>query len=607
MSRTLQASWEAPTLPPWRASVLLTAGLLVWELCLWWFLTGEFGAEPVALALQLARDAAFLFPLCVAAVGGVRILVRRRVHAPATVETAALLSLLFLLMLLPVAAVRGVLQRPAEPPPPNGPTEGTVSAASRAESIDGRFLCAAVGPDAATTAAEPTDTSLLATAWAGARDALLLQVPVLPLALLLVRRRRWPRALRPALAVLALLAFLGAERFGKYRAKPGTPSPEALTQLCRPGAPVRTYALAAVTADLRLNALGDHVPQAPLYALEEELPTLLERARKGEPLPPLVLRANLGECLVLHVTNRQATGTTAPRLDGLRAYLWGSGQAGFIPGTTLSPGQRLTYVLPLPESPSAEGTYLLQDAAEEGVLGTRGRFGALVLEPAGAVYRNASTGEPLPHGAGWEALIDVPSGESFRELVLLYHSMGTPKTADVRAANGALLPVLDEMAGLFRPGAFGINYRSEPRFERAEYFPEESETLPLFAAREPVALLRSYVGERVKLRLVHAGNPEFHIHHLHEWDERWAAQEKPSRAAPPEELWLLGPGLSATVLAGEPSGFPRRAGDYLLHCHVPNHTLGGERLTWRVFDARQPDLAPLPGAALSVSLEERRD
>ena len=50
-----------------------------------------------------------------------------------------------------------------------------------------------------------------------------------------------------------------------------------------------------------------------------------------------------------------------------------------------------------------------------------------------------------------------------------------------------------------------------------------------------------------------------------------------------------------TLTTEGPGSVPASAGDFLVHCHVPNHAAGGERLTWRVFSARQPHLAPLPG------------
>jgi hypothetical protein len=457
---------------------------------------------------------------------------------------------------------------------------------------EGRFLCAAVGSDLSTAQEEPDGDSLVQAVGAAARDALLLQVPVFPLTLLLLRRRTKSATLgaKATLAPLALLAVLGVIWARESDGRNPSPDKPSLQELgCPTGAPVRTYAVAAISVDIPLNAHGDHLPQGLMYALEEDLPAIQER--KSDAIQPLVLRANVGECLVLHFTNRLTTGPAALRIEGLRATVKEGQRGGFVPSASVAPGQRLTYVLPLPESPEAEGAYLLHDSEDGGEREVRGLFGALLLEPAGAVYRSATTGEPLAHGGGWEALIDVPTGQDFREVALLYHAMGPPEVADVRSASGELLPLQDEMAGPFRPGAFGLNYRSQPNFEREDV--QEDDTAPRVRVRPP--LLRSYLGDAVKLRVVHAGSAEFHIHHLHGGNERRGHQTQQAAASPFEQPQLLSPGGGLTLTTEGPGSVPASTGSFLIHCHVPNHAAGGERLTWRVFADRQPHLAPLPG------------
>src|SRR3712207_9107809 len=66
-----------------------------------------------------------------------------------------------------------------------------------------------------------------------------------------------------------------------------------------------------------------------------------------------------------------------------------------------------------------------------------------------------------------------PRSTLFPYTTLFRSAMGPPEMADVRSASGEPLPLQDEMAGPFRPGAFGLNYRSQPYFEREE--PEEEE------------------------------------------------------------------------------------------------------------------------------------
>ncbi|AKJ03206.1 multicopper oxidase [Archangium gephyra] len=578
-------------------AVLLTLGLMGWEVGLLWLLSGGFGPRAEALGSRLAWDAALLFPVVLGAAGCTHWLSRRGGRNRTTVESAATLSLCFLLLLVPVATGRGLVQRQlARTPPPAAASEGQpVSATPQDVGDESRFLCAAVAPDLSTTP-EPRDSGSLAdAAWAGVRDALVLQVPVFPLALLLLLRRRSrpvTSGTRAVVSPLALLVLVGASCVWKSDGRRPAPDVSGLAESeggCAPGARVRTYAVAAAAVDLPLNPHGDHMPRGLMYILEEDLPALQER----EP-QPLVLRANAGECLVLRFTNRLATEPAALRIEGLRATVRGSGQeGGFVPGTSVPPGQSLTYVLSLPEAPEAEGAYLLHDSEDGGEREARGLFGALLVEPAGSVYRSTETGEPLRDGSGWEALIDVPSGQDFREMALLYHAMGPPEVADVRSARGELLPLQDEMAGPFRPGAFGLNYRSQPNFERDES-PEEEDARPANARVAAPLLLRSYLGEPVKLRVLHAGSAEFHVHHLHAWRRGQRAKQAPASAF--EAPRLLSPGSGLTLTTTGTGDFPTAAGDFIVHCHLPNHSAGGEQFSWRVFGSPQPRLAPLHGA-----------
>jgi hypothetical protein len=99
------------------------------------------------------------------------------------------------------------------------------------------------------------------------------------------------------------------------------------------------------------------------------------------------------------------------------------------------------------------------------------------------------------------------------------------------------------------------------------------------------------------VRTLHAGSAEFHVPHLHGRRERELPQlrEEPSS---PGAARLLGPGRSVTFDFGEGfSPFPSEAGDFVYHCHMPNHGLGGIQGAWRVSTVLQEDLAPLPDRA----------
>jgi len=548
--------------PGWELAVLLSCGLLGWELVLLGLLSGGFDVRASTVGRLLVKDAALLVPLWTLVVAGMR--VYRHAGPLTDARKAALLATSFLVLLLPVAAGRGIVQRQ---PSPAEPSDMGLARSATADPLtdESRFLCSVASPESPSSQEDPGG-SLLDAAWAGIRDAMLLQVPVFPLAWLLVHHRsRSVLTLARGSATTSLL-WLGAICLWK-----SDEGPVAEADVCPPGMPVRHYAVAAISAKIPLNAEGDHIPQGLRYVLDGE-PT----EEPGALPHPLVLRANLGECLRLRFTNRLDTGPAALHLEGLRGTVSGPGRTGgFIPGASVLPGQSLTYALALPGDPEAEGAYLLHDPEDGGERESRGLFGALILEPAGARYRDASEDGPLPGGQGWEALIDTPSGSSFRELVLISHAMGPPEAADVRSSRGELLPELDEMAGPFRAGSFGLNYRSHPQFERDEPHASPPE------AEAP--LLRSYRDEAIKLRVVHAGNAEPHIPHVHGWSE--------SSDEPLAQPHLLTPGGSLTLVLTEDSEEHRAAGDFVVHCHAPNHTSGGERVLWRVFDRPQPHLA----------------
>ncbi len=546
-----------PWKPRWELVVPLACGVLGWELAVLGLLSGGDPPPARAVAALLVKDAALLLGGWVLAVAGVRAYRRRETRPLTSAHKAGLLATAFLLVLLPVAVGRGLVQRQLATPEALDPGAAR-SATPSALQDDSRFLCSVANADAGAEDA-PADT-WGDTVWTALRDALLLQVPVFPLAWLLVHRRVRTALTSARGSAFTSLVWLGTLCLWRASARPAPEAPA-----CPPGIPVRAYAVSAVAADLVLNAEGDHVPQGVRYVLDGA-----GAGSPGEPLHPLVLRANLGECLRLRFTNRLARESAALHLEGLGGTVGGPARPrAFVPGASLSPGQSLTYVLALPREPEAQGAYLLHDPEEGGDREARGLFGALVLEPAGTRYRDATTGAPHASGEGWEALIEPPGAPAFREWVLIAHAMGPPEVADVRSARGEPLPELDEMAGPFRAGAFGLNYHSHPQFERDEAGPGPRALPPL----------RSYRDESVTLRVVHAGNAEPHIPHVHGWRE--AADE------PMGQPHLLMPGGSLSLTA---PGQRHPAGDYLVHCHVPNHTTGGERLTWRVIE--RPASAP---------------
>src|SRR5262249_26876654 len=138
-----------------------------------------------------------------------------------------------------------------------------------------------------------------------------------------------------------------------------------------------------------------------------------------DPIQPLVLRADAGECLVIHFTNRLGAKASM-HIDGLPVAVGGA--VGRNEDTFAPPGGSITYTPPLPTGARAERAYWVHDHGASRELVAHGLFGAIVVEPAGSTWRDTDTGAPVQ--SGWAAIIDTPNGPDFREFVLLYHEIG---------------------------------------------------------------------------------------------------------------------------------------------------------------------------------------
>lgn len=179
----------------------------------------------------------------------------------------------------------------------------------------------------------------------------------------------------------------------------------------------------ALPQPIMLNRLGAAVPDGLIFALQSDTVTIGNQVqlRSGKRPRPLVLRANVGDCLQIVFTNSipaanfgtttvagAKTGTTEVSLH-VQGMEWVQGtqdDGSFVGQNTSSlasaapvpanmPPQTQTYTLFARE----EGTFLLYTMGDTSSLGdqlVRGLFGALNVQPAGAEwYRSQVTADDL--------------------------------------------------------------------------------------------------------------------------------------------------------------------------------------------------------------------
>jgi len=404
-----------------------------------------------------------------------------------------------------------------------------------------------------------------------------------------------------------------------------TPQPAAR---CDPAVPVRSYAVAAIAVDITINRYLDHDPEGRMYVLEDDLPRVRDeearnaaaRQGRGEPavtiglqgdaIQPLALRVDQGECLRIRLRNALPGAAPAGlQLHGSSLHVVGS----VLPAIETNPaayaasGSSVTYEW-MVRADEPEGTHYFHGLGDDRIPTSHGLFGAVIVEPRGARFLDPLSGQELR--TGWSAVITTLDGRSFREAVLYYHEIGD-ETYQLLDRDGGFVPLVDPFTGAYRPGARALNYRSEPFMDRLALQQrltggfDESLSYSSYTFGDPATpIVRSYLGDPIKQRLVHGGSEVFHVHHVHGGAIRWLRQPgvEPTRfdtglvKHPPlvpqasERIDSQSVGPSETFdLENEcgSGGCQQSAGDYLIHCHVAHHYFAGMWTIWRVYNTLQ--------------------
>ncbi|HUF33916.1 MAG TPA: multicopper oxidase domain-containing protein [Acidimicrobiales bacterium] len=406
---------------------------------------------------------------------------------------------------------------------------------------------------------------------------------------------------------------------------------------CTEEMPHRRYDITAVALSITLNRYGDHDPAGRAYVLDEALDDVLAAAEagteavtlglQGDAVQPLVLRVNPGECLLVRLTNGLAESASF-HLHSSSLVVSATGEAATAANSdaTAAPGEVVTYEWAVPTE-EAEGSRVFHSHGHVRAQSGHGLFGTLVVEPPGSTWSDPRTG--VAGTVGWDAMISSPEGR-FREYVLAYHEVGDEEYRISREGGGTV-PQVDPITGAYRPAARAINYRSEPFLNRLRLqegvagFADESLAYSSYAFGDPATpILRSYVGDPVKQRVVHAGGEVFHVHHVHGGSVRWRRQpgagptgfgdgltKHPSLLPGPSERTdsqSLGPSEAFDVdhecSAG---GCQQGAGDHLVHCHVAHHYFAGMWGIWRVYNTVQDGAASTDALPPLPVLADRAD
>src|SRR4051794_10152889 len=423
--------------------------------------------------------------------------------------------------------------------------------------------------------------------------------------------------------------------------------PTATAADCLSGGPVnKSFDVTSLDVDIPINRFGDHDPAGKMYTLTSRIAAIrAEEASQhvslglgDDPIQPLVIRANEGDCISVTYSNNATGGDFGMHIDGVEYTSSSSGDTlGDDVSSSVPAGTTTTYRDAVPDDPRAEGGHYIRPGPGYRAAVNHGLFGALMVEPPGSTYWNTTTrNQPLL--SGWDAIIKPTAPGvacnrnsqaqtcAFREAALLHHEIGNDNEV-VTDKNGLPVPVLDHLTGSYRPGSFAINYRSEPFRNRLLNFKKEkAHAYSSYTFGDPATpIMRGYLADPTKIRIMHAGGEKFHIFHLHGGGDRWRfnpvadptfdyaatglLKDPGTQLSPSQRLdsQSIGPGESYDLeIEGGAGGVQQSVGDFLFHCHISKHYVAGMWGIWRVYDTMQDDLVPLadrpfPPSAVSSS------
>lgn len=254
-----------------------------------------------------------------------------------------------------------------------------------------------------------------------------------------------------------------------------------------------------------------------------------------------------------------------------------------------------------------EGVFLFSDMGntrsnEEGT-NVHGLFGAIIVEAAGSEWFDPVTGKPLE--SGLFADIYNPAKPAFREYAVFFHDELEIKNKDGEQP-------IDPHTGLPN-GTTAISYRSEPMRNRPPLDPHadhadtaEDISMSSWAYGDPAPpILKAYVGDPSKIRLIHGGVKETHVFQLHNHQWRLEPDDPKSTiidsiSISPQECFTL------DILYGAGS-FNGMIGDAIFHCHLYPHFHEGMWTLWRVFDRLQDGKDTYPDGTPIEPLQPLRD
>ncbi|MEE9278776.1 MAG: hypothetical protein V3V67_01245, partial [Myxococcota bacterium] len=393
--------------------------------------------------------------------------------------------------------------------------------------------------------------------------------------------------------------------------------PESATQVCPPDAPVKTFNVSAIDMPLDLHPVAPAVlepdsagtnrqilagnTQGKCYVLDEEL-TAVKSGSK--PPVPLVIRANVGDCIRVNFTNRLAEGRASFHADML-AYDPNDSlgiNLGYNRGDqTVGPGRSRTYTF-YAHPEYEESAALVSDWGDVTKHVRDGLYAALIVGPRGSRYYDPVTRADITLGNSWRADVVVDTSlpenrgrRNYRDVALFFQD-------EDNVIGTAFMPYVRDAAGLT-----AVNYRIEPFIWRSEQYECDFEDgFHCGGAPDPATpIIEAHAGDPLRVHVFGAHNEQSSTFSIegHQWPLEPAMDGAELLEA--QQFGATG-ALEINIDAGGPHATP---GDYVWLSHRLAYAEAGQWGILRVLPPRDERIASLEsqgaGAETLAAREEQ--
>lgn len=340
--------------------------------------------------------------------------------------------------------------------------------------------------------------------------------------------------------------------------------------VCPRDAPQKQFDVVAIEVPLpMLDGAVAAGRKGKIYVLVEDQAAVLDGTKEPEPL---VLHVNVGDCLLINLSNETQEGPVSFHVDMLAADPQVSlgVEAGLNAGPqSVLPGQTQSYTF-YAHPEVGQTVAMVRDWGNVLQNPGLGLYGAIIVGAAGTDYRDPVTGEDMSLRAGWRVDAYAPDG-AYRDFTLFLQE-------EDELIGTAIMPYSEHVAGVV-----GLNYRAESLLARLNLQPEPVNLFRSDVHGNPVTpLLETFVGDPVRIHVLIPYGEQGHVFTLegHQWplEPRRANSDLLSslQVGPLEAVTLVLPG------AGGTAALP---GDYLYGDHREPYRQAG---LWGIFRVYAP-------------------